>query len=165
MANNLYSKKVLEHFRNPRNIGKMKNPDGTGKVGNISCGDMMYLYIKVNKKIIEDIKFQTFGCVAAISTSSIITELAKGKTIKEALDLDKKEIISSLEGLPRPKMHCSVLASDALSEAIYDYLKKNKKEIPQKLRKKHERIKKEKEIIEEKYKEWVKTEEKMHEEE
>ncbi len=164
MKNNSYSKKVIEHFKNPKNIGKIENPDGVGKVGNISCGDTMYLYIKVNKNKIEDIKFQTFGCVAAISTSSIITELAKGKTIKEALSLDKKEIISSLEGLPPQKMHCSVLASDALTEAIYDYLKKENKEIPRKLKEKHKRIKKEKEIVEEKYKEWIETEEKMHEE-
>jgi len=156
----LYTKKVLETFKKPHNYGKIKNADGIGKVGNIVCGDVMHLYIKVaeNKKkeeIIKDIRFETFGCVAAISTSSIITDLAIGKTIKEALKITKDNVISSLGGLPKIKYHCSVLAVDALVEAIYDYFLKNKKEIPSDLQKKHNIIQKSKEIIEKRYKKWA----------
>ncbi|MEK7562565.1 MAG: iron-sulfur cluster assembly scaffold protein [Patescibacteria group bacterium] len=123
----LYTKKVLETFKNPHNYGKIKNASGIGKVGNVVCGDVMWLYIKVvkNKKgeeIIKDIKFETFGCVAAISTSSIITDLVKGKTIKEASKITKDNVIESLGGLPKIKYHCSVLAVDALAAAIKDYL-------------------------------------------
>ena len=163
----LYTKKVLEHFKNPHNMGKIKNPDGVGKVGNIVCGDEMWLYIKVKKdkgkEIISDIKFETYGCVAAIATSSIITDLAKGKTIEEALKIDKKEIVEALGGLPPVKLHCSVLATDALYEAIYDYLKKKKRKIPENLEKIHQRIERERKIIEEKYKEWIKFEENIKE--
>ncbi|PIR72011.1 MAG: iron-sulfur cluster assembly scaffold protein [Candidatus Nealsonbacteria bacterium CG10_big_fil_rev_8_21_14_0_10_36_24] len=145
MVNNIYSKKVISHFRNPHNYGKMKNPSAVGKVGNILCGDVMYLYIKVGENdIIKDIKFETFGCVAAISTSSVVTDLAKGKTLGEALKIDSKEIVKSLGGLPSIKYHCSLLGADALSEAIYDYLSKNKRLIPKELQKRHERIEKEK---------------------
>jgi len=162
----MYTEKVMEHFRKPRNIGKMKNPDGQGKVGNIVCGDVMWLYIKVKKihgkEIIDDIKFSTFGCTAAIATSSMITDIAKGKTIDEALKINKQSIVESLGGLPKIKIHCSVLASDALAEAIYDYLKKNNKQIPEELEKKHKRIIKEEKLIEEKYKGWVDVEEKIH---
>ncbi len=156
MGNNLYSKKVIEHFKNPKNYGKIENADGIGKVGNVYCGDVMYLYIKVKSNIISDIKFETFGCAAAIATSSMVTELAKGKTIEEALKIDKDKIVRSLEKLPPVKVHCSVLASDALAEAIYNYLKKNKRDISEDLEKRHERIDKEKKTIEEKYKEWLK---------
>lgn len=166
MVDNLYSKKVIKYFKNPSNYGKIKKPDGTGKVGNIVCGDVMHLYIKIGKnkkgeEIIKDIKFETFGCVAAISTSSIITDLSKGKTIKEALNINKEEIVRSLGGLPPIKLHCSVLAADALYEAIYDYLLKNGKKIPEDLQKKHKKIERERKIIEEKYKEWTEMEEKM----
>lgn len=157
----IYSKKVLDHFRNPRNVGKLKNPDGIGKVGNIVCGDVMYLYIKVDGNKIKDIKFETFGCTAAIATSSMITQMAKGKTLKQALDLGKKEVADSLGGLPPVKLHCSLLASDALAEAIYDYLKKSKKDISEDLLKKHQRIIKEKQLIEEKYKDWTEVEENL----
>jgi nitrogen fixation NifU-like protein len=157
----IYSKKVLDHFKNPRNVGKLKNPDGIGKVGNIVCGDVMYLYIKVEKNKIKDIKFETFGCTAAIATSSMITQMAKGKTLKQALDLGKKEVAKSLGGLPPVKLHCSLLASDALAEAIYNYLKKSKKDIPEDLLKKHQRILKEKQLIEEKYKDWTDVEKKL----
>jgi len=155
----LYTLKVMKTFKNPHNYGKIKNADGTGKVGNIVCGDVMHLYINVgqNKKkqdFIKDIKFETFGCVAAISTSSIITDLAKGKTIKEALKITKDNVIKSLGGLPKIKYHCSVLAVDALVEAVYDYLLKNKREISADLQKKHELIKKSEEIINERYKKW-----------
>ena len=156
MENNIYTKKVIKHFKNPHNYGKMKNPDAIGKVGNIICGDVMYLYIKVGKnnkgkEIIKDISFETFGCVAAISTSSVITDLAKGKALKEAIEINSKEVVKSLGGLPQIKIHCSLLAADALAEAIYDYLLKNKREIPEKLQKRHKRIEKEKEIIEKRF--------------
>ena len=163
----MYTKKVMQHFRNPNNCGKIKNPDGAGKVGNIVCGDVMWLYIKVgrnkkNEEVIKDIKFETFGCVAAIATSSIITNLAKGKTLKQAMELNRNEIVRSLEGLPPIKLHCSVLAADALYEAIYDYLSKNKRPISKEFEKRHKRRMQEKKIIEEKYKDWIKTEEEMH---
>ncbi len=155
----LYTKKVLETFKNPHNYGKIKNADGIGKVGNIVCGDVMWLYIKVgqNKKkeeFIKDIKFETFGCVAAISTSSVITDLAKGKSIKEALRINNKDVAGALGSLPPIKMHCSLLAEEALTEAIYDYFLKNKKEIPVDLQRKHEIIQKSKEIIEKRYEKW-----------
>ncbi|PIU42875.1 MAG: iron-sulfur cluster assembly scaffold protein [Parcubacteria group bacterium CG_4_9_14_0_2_um_filter_35_11] len=163
----LYTKKVIEHFKNPHNMGRMKNPDGIGKVGNIICGDVMWLYIKVGKdkkgrEIIKNIKFETFGCVAALATSSVITDLAKGKTIEEALKINRNDVVKSLGGLPPIKLHCSVLAADALTEAIYDYLSKNKREIPKELRETRQRIEKEKKEIEERYKEWIKIEEEMH---
>ena len=160
----MYTKKTLQHFNNPHNYGKIENPDGVGKVGNIVCGDVMWLYIKIEKNKIKTIKFETFGCVAALSTSSVITDLAKGKTISEALEISKDEIVKSLGGLPPIKIHCSVLAVDALTEAVYDYLSKNKKVITEKLAKKHEQLKKEEEITKEKYKDWIDTEENLHEE-
>lgn len=157
----LYTKKVLETFKNPHNYGKIKNADGIGKVGNIICGDVMWLYIKVGKnkkgeEVLKDIKFETYGCVAAISTSSTITDLAKGKTIKDALKIEKDEVIKYLGGLPIIKYHCSVLAVDALVEAIYDYLNKSEQPIPQDLQKKHNNIQKAKEIIEKRYEKWTK---------
>jgi len=159
----IYSKEVMKHFKKPTNMGKIKNPSGVGKVGNVVCGDVMYLYIKVkkNKKgkdMISDIKFETFGCVAAIATSSMITKLAKGKTIEEALKISKLDVAKSLGGLPKIKLHCSVLATDALTEAIHDYLNKNKLPIPEELVKRHEQIKKETEFVEEKFKDYIKME-------
>lgn len=125
-----YSKKVLEHFNNPKNIGEIKNPDGVGEVGNLSCGDMMKLYIKIDNKkgdsFIKDIKFKTFGCVAAIATTSALTEIIKGKTLKQAEKITKDQIAKTLGGLPPIKMHCSTLAIDALKKAIKNY--KNKME-------------------------------------
>ncbi len=120
----VYSEKLMEHFRNPRNMGRIENADGMGKVGNPVCGDVMYLYIKVRNNRLEDIKFETFGCAAAIGTSSMITELAKGKTLEEALKITNSDIAESLDGLPPVKMHCSVLAADALKAAIKDYQNK-----------------------------------------
>ena len=122
-----YSKKVMDHFMNPRNVGTMKNPDGYGKVGNPVCGDVMEIFIRVKDDIIIDIKFKTFGCGSAIATSSMVTELAKGKHIDKALQLTRNDIATELEGLPAHKMHCSNLAADALHEAINDY--KNKKKL------------------------------------
>jgi len=128
MLNDAYSKKVIEHFQNPHNYGKMKNPDGIGKVGNPMCGDVMHLYIKVEKGIIKDVRYETFGCVAAISTSSIVTDLAKGKSLQEAMKIDSNKVVKSLGGLPEIKYHCSLLAVDALKKAINDYLSKKKNE-------------------------------------
>ena len=118
----------MEHFRNPRNMGEMKDADSVGEIGNPICGDLMYIYIKVNKQngkeTIEDISFQTFGCAAAIATSSMVTELAKGKTLDEALEITREDVADSLDGLPPIKMHCSNLAADALHAAIKSYRKK-----------------------------------------
>jgi len=121
----LYSQKVMEHFRNPRNVGEMENPDGIGHVGNPVCGDIMELYIKVKDDTIIDARFKTFGCGAAIATSSMVTEMVKGKSIKEALEISNRAVAEALGGLPPVKMHCSVLAEEALRSAIDDYLKKN----------------------------------------
>lgn len=119
-----YSTKVMEHFRHPRNVGEMVDPSGVGKVGNPTCGDIMELYIKVEGDIITDAKFQTFGCGAAIATSSMVTEMVKGKNIDEALTISNKMVAEALGGLPPIKMHCSVLAEEALKSAIEDFRKK-----------------------------------------
>lgn len=123
----MYSDKVMDHFKNPRNMGEISNPDGVGTVGNPVCGDLMTMYIKVNNNRIEDVKFKTFGCGAAIATSSMTTELAKGKTIEEALTISRSSVAESLGGLPPVKMHCSNLAADALHAAIKDYQEKREK--------------------------------------
>ena len=122
-----YSEKVMEHFKNPKNVGEIPDADGIGNVGNPICGDIMRLYIKVKDDKILDAKFKTFGCGAAIATSSMITELVKGKTIDEALKISNSAVAEALGGLPKIKMHCSVLAEEALKSAIDDYLKKKKK--------------------------------------
>ena len=116
-----YSEKVMEHFRNPRNVGEIENPDGVGKVGNPVCGDIMELHIKVDGGIITDAKFKTFGCGAAIATSSMVTELVKNKTIEDALKISNRAVAEALGGLPPIKMHCSVLAEEALKRALDDY--------------------------------------------
>lgn len=127
-----YSKEVMKNFMDPKNMGEIKNPDGVGKVGNPTCGDIMHLYIKVGKKgtkdeFIEDIKFKTFGCAAAIATSSMITQLAKGKKINVAKKIHIKDVAKSLKGLPEIKMHCGEMAAEALGKAIEDYYKKQLK--------------------------------------
>ncbi|MCX5716448.1 MAG: Fe-S cluster assembly scaffold protein NifU [Candidatus Omnitrophica bacterium] len=122
-----YSEKVMEHFRNPHNVGDMPDADGIGHVGNPVCGDIMELYIKVRDNIIVDAKFKTFGCGAAIATSSMVTDLVKGKTVDEALKVSNKAVAEALGGLPKIKMHCSVLAEEALRSAINDYFKKHPK--------------------------------------
>lgn len=122
----MYTEKVMDHFRNPRNMGEIPNADGVGNVGNPVCGDMMTIYIKVKDNRLEDIKFKTFGCGAAVATSSMITEIAKGKTLEEAMKITRANVASELGGLPPIKMHCSNLAADALHAAIEDYLKKQK---------------------------------------
>ncbi len=123
-----YSAKVMEHFQNPRNVGEIENPDGVGEIGNPVCGDIMKLYIKVKDNRVVEVKFKTFGCGAAIATSSMITELVKNKTLEEAEKISKQTVAEALDGLPANKMHCSNLAADALRKAIEDYknrLKKN----------------------------------------
>jgi len=119
-----YSSKVMEHFRHPRNVGEMENPDGVGSVGNPVCGDIMELYIKVEGDTIVDAKFQTFGCGAAIATSSMVTEMIKGAKLKDAMKISNHEVAEALGGLPKQKMHCSVLAEEALQKAIDDYKSK-----------------------------------------
>lgn len=119
-----YSEKVMEHFMNPRNVGVIENADGYGKVGNPVCGDLMEMFIKVKDDIITDIKFRTFGCGSAIATSSMVTEMAKGMHVDEAMKITRGDVADELEGLPPRKMHCSNLASNALQEAIKDYKKK-----------------------------------------
>jgi nitrogen fixation NifU-like protein len=122
----MYSEKVLDHFRNPRNVGEIEDADGVGSVGNPVCGDMMSIYIKVKDDKIDDIKFRTFGCGAAIATTSMTTELAKGKTLDDAMEITRQDVADELGGLPPVKMHCSNLAADALHEAIADYRGKKK---------------------------------------
>ena len=119
-----YSEKVVEHYTNPRNVGKIEDASGIGEVGNPVCGDIMKMFIKVENNIIVDVKFKTFGCGAAIATSSISTEMIKGKTIEEALELKNTDVVNSLGGLPPVKLHCSVLAEEAIHEAIADYYRK-----------------------------------------
>ena len=121
----MYSDKVMDHFTSPRNVGEITDADGVGEVGNPRCGDIMKLWIKVEDDIITDVKFKTFGCGAAIATSSISTELIKGKTVDEALEVTNKSVAEALGGLPPVKMHCSVLAEDAIKNAIKDYRAKN----------------------------------------
>ncbi len=122
----MYNEKVMDHFNNPRNVGELENPDGVGKVGNPVCGDIMKIFIRVENNIIKDIKFKTFGCGAAIATSSVLTEMAKNKTLQEALKINNKMVADALGGLPGNKMHCSNLAANALHEAIRDYMQKRK---------------------------------------
>lgn len=122
--NTQYSEKVMDHFANPRNVGEIEDADGVGTVGNPTCGDIMKMFIKVQDNVIVDVKFKTFGCGAAIATSSMATELIKGKTIDEALQLSNKAVAEALDGLPPVKMHCSVLAEEAVQAAVDDYLKK-----------------------------------------
>jgi len=126
VAMSQYSEKVMDHFAHPRNVGEIENADGIGKVGNAVCGDIMNLYLRVENNVITDAKFKTFGCGAAIATSSMVTELVKGKTIDEALAITNRAVAEALGGLPPIKMHCSVLAEEALQSAIDDYLKKQR---------------------------------------
>ena len=120
----LYSEKVMDHFANPRNVGEIENADGIGEVGNAKCGDIMKMYIKVDNGVISDVKFKTFGCGAAVATSSMATEMIIGKSIDEALKLTNKAVVEALDGLPASKIHCSVLAEQALKSAIADYYKR-----------------------------------------
>ena len=120
-----YSEKVMDHFQNPRNVGKIENADGVGEVGNAKCGDIMKIYLKIDDGIITDVKFNTFGCASAIATSSMATELIKGKPVKDALTLTNTAVVEALDGLPPVKIHCSVLAEEAVKAAVKDYYDKN----------------------------------------
>ncbi|QUH30757.1 Fe-S cluster assembly scaffold protein NifU [Vallitalea guaymasensis] len=121
----MYTKKVMDHFVNPRNMGELENADGVGTVGNAKCGDIMRIYLKVEDEIIKDVTFKTFGCGAAVATSSIATELVKGKSIKDALKITNDAVVEALDGLPKAKIHCSLLAEEALHAALWDYSKKH----------------------------------------
>lgn len=123
----MYNEKVMDHFSNPRNVGEIKDANGVGEVGNAKCGDIMRIYLQVENDIITDVKFKTFGCGAAIATSSMVTEMVKGKTLNEALEISNQAVAEALGGLPPAKMHCSNLAADALHEAIKDYIAKKGK--------------------------------------
>ena len=123
----MYSEKVMDHFENPRNVGKIENPDGYGKVGSPTCGDVMEIFLKIEDETIVDVKFRTFGCASAIATSSMSTEMIMGKKVEEALALTNKAVAQALDGLPPAKMHCSVLAEEAIKEAIENYLSKKAK--------------------------------------
>ena len=125
----IYSEKVMEHFQNPRNVGEIEDANGVGEVGNAKCGDIMKIYLKVEDNIIKDVKFKTFGCGSAIASSSMATELIKGKTIDEAWGLTNKAVAEALDGLPPVKMHCSVLAEEAIHKAINDYISNNGLEV------------------------------------
>jgi nitrogen fixation NifU-like protein len=126
----LYSEKVLDHFTNPRNVGEIADADGVGEVGNAKCGDIMRMYLKIEGDVITDVKFKTFGCGAAIATSSMATELIKGSTISEALQLSNKAVVEALDGLPTSKIHCSVLAEEAIRAALTDFYKRTGRELP-----------------------------------
>ena len=121
----LYSEKVMDHFKNPRNVGKMEDADGIGEVGNAKCGDIMKIYLKIDDGIVSDVKFETFGCGSAIASSSMATELIKGKPVSEVLTLTNKAVVEALDGLPPHKIHCSVLAEEAIKKALKDYYDKN----------------------------------------
>lgn len=121
----MYSDKVMDHFMNPRNVGEIENADGVGEVGNVKCGDIMKMYLKIEDDVVVDVKFKTFGCGSAIATSSIATEMIKGKTIEEVVQLTNKAVVDALDGLPSQKVHCSVLAEQAVKAALYDYSQKN----------------------------------------
>ena len=121
----MYSEKVMEHFSNPRNVGEIIGADGVGEVGNAKCGDIMKIFLKIEDNIISDIKFKTFGCGAAIATSSVATEMLRGKSVQDALALTNRDVIAQLDGLPAAKMHCSVLAEEAVKSAIADYYRRN----------------------------------------
>lgn len=127
----IYTDKVMDHFRNPRNVGEIEDANGIGEVGNAKCGDIMKVYLKVEDNIIKDVKFQTFGCGSAIASSSMATELIKGKTLEEAWELSNKAVAEALDGLPPVKMHCSVLAEQAIKAALIDYAEKNNIHIPE----------------------------------
>ena len=133
-----YSEKVMDHFTNPRNVGEIENADGVGVVGNAKCGDIMKMYLKIDNDVITDCKFKTFGCGAAIATSSMATELIKGKTVSEALQLTNNAVVEALEGLPPVKVHCSVLAEEAVKSALADYYKKIGRPIDFEIEKAHE---------------------------
>ena len=127
----LYSEKVMDHFRNPRNVGVIENADGVGEVGNAKCGDIMKMYLKIEDDVVQDVKFETFGCASAVASSSMATELIKGKPVSEALKLTNNAVAEALDGLPAYKMHCSVLAEEAIQSALDDYYSKHPEKKPE----------------------------------
>ena len=160
----MYSNEVRNAFFKPRHMGKMNNPHGFGTVGNIVCGDVMYLYIKVGKnakgkEFLKDVKWETFGCAAAIATSSTAADQAIGKTLEESIEMTNQGVVAGLGGLPSNKIHCSVLAVDALHEAIYNFLEKSGGKVPEKLLKRHKVIQKEMDSLKEKYSEYMEMQE------
>jgi nitrogen fixation NifU-like protein len=165
----LYSKEIMKHFKNPQNVGKMKSPSAIGKVGNLRCGDIMYLYLRIErekgKEIIKEVKFETFGCTVAIANTSLLTTLIKGKTLEQALKIKKEDMIKKFGEVPFVKIHCSMLALDALAEAIYSYYMKEKKPVTKELLQRHEKAEKISKEIEERHKDLVHLEETMHGEE
>ncbi len=161
MRQSPYSREIMKYFRKPKNVGIIKNADGKGRVGNLICGDVMELYIKVKKNKIVDAKFQTFGCVVALAVSSMLTEMVKGKTIKQAMKITNKDILKRVGKVPPIKIHCSFLAADSLKEAIYDYLSKNNLKIPKELQKDHKRIKNNLKKLEKEQKDFVELEKKI----
>ena len=161
-----YPKEIIRHFKHPKGLGRIKNPSAIGKAGNILCGDVLWCYIKVGKnkkgeEIIKDIRMEVFGCIVAIGISSLLTKMVKGKTIEEILELTKDDILKKTGPLPPIKVHCSILALDALHEAIYNYLVKKKREIPEKLKRVHERVVNTLKEIEKRHEEFLKLEEKL----
>ena len=163
----MYTEKVIEHFRHPHNQGKLPDYSAVGKVGNIVCGDVMWLYIKVDvdeqgREVISDISWETFGCTAAIATSSMVSDLAKGKTIEEAIAITNKDVADELGGIPPVKLHCSALAADALNEAIYNYLTAAGREIPAALERRHAHIADEMERLERRYAAFLESQEEAH---
>lgn len=152
----MYNEQVMDHFHEPRNQGKLERYSAVGKVGNILCGDVMWMYIRVEPsgsgdEVISEVSWETFGCTAAIATSSMVSVLAKGKTLDEAITITNSQVATELGGLPAPKMHCSSLAADALNEAIYEYLTSEKRPIPPALEQRHERIARHRKQLEERY--------------
>jgi len=163
-----YSKEIIRHFKNPKNLGRIKNPDAIGEAGNLVCGDTMRIYLKVKekngKRIISDVKGEVFGCVVALANTSLLTTMVKGKRLEDALKIKKEDLIRKLGGrskIPPIKIHCSILALDALHEAIYNYYKNNKLPIPKSLEKEHERIKASIKIIERRHKEFLELERRL----
>jgi nitrogen fixation NifU-like protein len=153
----MYTEKVVEHFRSPHNMGKMRDPSAVGRVGNILCGDVMWFYIRVEpdaqgRDVITDVSWETFGCTAAIATSSMMSDLAKGRTLEEAIAISNRDVADRLGGLPAVKMHCSALAADALNEAIFAYLTEKGREVPSALAARHDHIQKDMASLEERYK-------------
>jgi len=163
----LYSKEIMKHFTRPQNVGKMKDYDGLGKAGNLTCGDIMYLYIKVGKnkagqEIIKKVSFETFGCTVAIANTSLLTTMVKGKTLQQALRITKDDLIKKFGQVPMVKIHCSLLAVDALSQALYDYYLRSGKAVPRELLERHERAEKIGKEIEKRHAELVGFEEELH---
>lgn len=163
----LYSKRIIKHFKSPKNMGRMRNADAVGEAGNLACGDVMRFYLKIGedkkgRKIIKDIKFETFGCIVAIANSSMLTTMVKGKDLEEVMKIRKEDLIEKL-GKPIPpfKLHCSVLAIDALHEAIYNYYCKKGLKVPEELEKEHQRIMRVQEELKRKYKKFVEMEEEI----